>query len=253
MIKNPKSICAVLALLSAVSCQSKSSERDAVAAPQHSELRLETGGLHSFESSSLKTNGALSLSKIHFVDGQNSLSWSWNSSADSLSIKVPVNYQKEHRPLGTPMNKRTIFRSWIYSEAIQKNSRLKFNFKKDGQSVCSTSFALNFSGWRLISIPYDLMEGQARRKMDEVVISLAGTSTGEIFFDGFKADNMEDIRWSWNDYQQQLKRDKGIRVDRLAINNSDNKPLHQQPLSAEIIAAIEGIKSKLRRSHWRPF
>ena len=211
-----------------------------------SSVDLKPLGVHqtySFEKGLEEKSDSLRMSEAHYITGFSSLRWTWRNPSDSLQIRVPVKYKKPDRSATKAKAVRTIFRVWIYSETRQDGA-LRFKFLKAGKECCSAEFNLNFVGWRLMSYPFDVMEGDPFEHMDEIVVIPVGSNEGIVYLDALSPNVMEDVRWSWPDYHQRFERKE--KVTTLDINSAASERLAKLPLASKHAQSISHVKEKIK-------
>lgn len=157
----------------------------------------------SFEDSSIPPfittkNGDLSLSKVHYKDGVQSLRWKYSPNS-ILSIKKDLHFEKKD-PAGVDTYLST-FTVWLYNEKASDN-KVEFQFLKDGKVCTSFAYNINFTGWRAVYVSYERdMEGTPLEGMNEIVVK-SPEESGILYFDMLLTASKTDHRHHTNDIHQ---------------------------------------------------
>lgn len=160
------------------------------------------GQMMSFEESQVPTcitgaDSQLSLSKIHYKDGKQSMKWSF-SPGSVLSVKKDIGFEKKD-----PTGKDTYLSAcivWIYNEQPQ-DKVIQFQFLKNGRTCSSFPFGINFKGWRAAWVCYERdMQGTPEEGMDELRI-VAPDVKSTLFIDHLLTASKVDARQQTADLQ----------------------------------------------------
>jgi chondroitin-sulfate-ABC endolyase/exolyase len=145
------------------------------------------------------TNSTLALSDARYIDGKQSLRWSWNGGPAWLVIHHAITYEPGPKKVSGEPAAYT-FAPWIYLRQPMPGT-LHFTFGRQGQPKpdCGFEFGLDFSGWRTAWLAFDRdMQGKPAQGMDQVRIETpAGVDQGELFLDSIVLSEVVDAR---NDY-----------------------------------------------------
>ncbi|MDL2214600.1 chondroitinase [Dysgonomonas sp. OttesenSCG-928-M03] len=143
-------------------------------------------------------NSKLSVSPLHYKDGQSSLSWKFNSGGE-LIISKNLHFEDKD-PTGEDTYLST-FVVWIYNEEPAE-AHIEFEFYKDGKKCTSFPFGINFKGWRAAWVSYDRdMQGKPEEGMNEIRIKAPSGLNGELFFDQLVTAAKADHRHHTPDVQ----------------------------------------------------
>ena len=190
--------CAALILLSGIA-QAASGRVELVAEdPASPIISFETGDLPG----SLQPGGGstVQLSDRHYLNGSQSLKWTWNGASDLyFNCEIPfVSDQKAYNQL--KRGAVSVFSFWVYSEKALPGAKLRVEF---GEADCGFDFFLNFTGWRTCSVAFTRdMDGTPREGMRGLRIKApANVPSGELFIDRIILASVDDIRYQWPDPQ----------------------------------------------------
>lgn len=143
----------------------------------------------------------LMLSSDRFIDGRQSLQWSWSGGPATLRIQQPIGYDAQPpRLLGMPAG--STFAPWVYLTEPMEGA-LRFSFFKDGEEACRFPFHLQFTGWRTAWVLFDRdMTGTPTPGMNELRIdSPPGVESGTLYLDAIVLANNVDHRFQFADEQ----------------------------------------------------
>ncbi len=181
------------------------------------------------------------LSKKHYKAGGQSLSWGFKEN-DFIKINCSLGNITRTGGYGGTYSKATFF-VWVYSEKIQKDASLTFNFNIGAKTTGHFSFPLDFRGWQRAALRYHWQpqfEGSISGKTDNITI--VGKGAGSCFIDLICYNTIVDFR-------QQLKpgeeKWQSVKVD------SKKYPLPKK-LSDKQLKELHAVKSamiKCQRPH----
>lgn len=142
-------------------------------------------------------HSALSLSDIHYKDGKHSLEWAFNPNS-VLKITKDLKFEKKD-PTGKDLY-LSAFIVWVYNEEPQ-DTKIEFQFLKDGKKCTSFPFGINFKGWRAAWVCYERdMQGVPEEGMNEIRI-VAPNTKGRLFIDHLITASKVDARQQTADLQ----------------------------------------------------
>ncbi len=151
---------------------------------------------------SLQTTGGsvVELTGRHYINGSQSLRWSWNGAAELVFDRaIPfVSDQKASDEL--KRGALCVFSFWVYNEHAMPGAKLRVDF---GQADCGFDFGLDFTGWRTCSVAFTRdMQGTPKEGMRGLRIKAPdNAAAGEVFIDRIILANVDDIRYQWPDAQ----------------------------------------------------
>ncbi|WP_168442221.1 chondroitinase family polysaccharide lyase [Pontiella desulfatans] len=160
-------------------------------------LSFESGALPA----SLSVQGAeVELSGKHFINGSQSLRWSWKEPSNLYFDRVIPYVTGQEATDELARGAVCIFSFWVYSEKALPGARLRIDF---GRNDCGFDFGLGFTGWRTCSVAFDRdMEGIPQKGMRGLRITAPSqVASGELFIDRIILANIDDIRYQWADPQ----------------------------------------------------
>lgn len=125
-------------------------------------------------------NSKLSISPLHYKDGNYSLQWMFDAGGE-LTISKDLHFEKKD-PAGSDTY-LSVFAIWVYNEK-PVDSIIEFEFIKDDKKCSSFPFSINFKGWRAAWVSYERdMYGKPEEGMNKIRIKAPADISGELFFD----------------------------------------------------------------------
>ncbi|MGL4909382.1 MAG: chondroitinase family polysaccharide lyase [Bacteroidales bacterium] len=181
---------------------------------------------------------SLAINNQHSKHGRHCLSFAWTK--DSASISLKRNIQWATRSNDTLAY---TFIYWLYSLEKQSDVVLRFEFLKDSTVCAWFDYGLDFVGWREAWIAFDRdMQGLPKADMDELRITVLGSSEGRLFFDLMIPSSLQDLRQRTSDTQI-LK--VGAAQQRLANLPDSTVSLPINSEDSSVLKKIEGRLSQL--------
>lgn len=142
---------------------------------------------------------ALTMDTSHIRFEKKSVRWDWLSGA---SISIPINFAFRSQDQRVHGKNHPTFSFWIYSER-KLFGKLKFDFMRGENRLCSFEFRLNFSGWRTAWLSYLRdMNGVPGDYIDTLLISAPESEpSGTFYFDQIVPCSYIDPRFHTPDAQ----------------------------------------------------
>ncbi|MGL4363589.1 MAG: chondroitinase family protein, partial [Bacteroidales bacterium] len=158
-------------------------------------LSFEDGEVH-FKSTSTAN---LAVNNQHSKLGRHSLVFTWVKDSTSISLQRKIKLVPNH---DIHDNSTNMFIYWIYSLKKQTNAVLRFEFLKANRLCTWFDYNLDFSGWREAWVSFDRdMQGNLTNDMDELRITVLGSSEGTLFFDLIRPSSLQHLRNGMPDVQ----------------------------------------------------
>lgn len=196
-------------------------------------------------------NSTVTVSDARYIDGKQSLRWTWKGGPAWLVIHHPIAYVPGRQRLFGEAAGNT-FAPWIYLHQPMQG-KLHFTFGKQGQSKpnCGFEFGLDFSGWRTAWLMYNRdMQGKPVVGMNEIRIQTPRSADhGEIYLDSIVLSELVDARHPYPDRQVPYVNKKAITqhwLPQLSLLKLAANPM-TSTASQEQLAAVDVIVRRVEQ------
>ncbi len=143
---------------------------------------------------------SLELSGRHYINGSQSLRWSWNGTSELFFDRAIPYVSDQDATAELERGAVCVFSFWVYNEKPLPGKSLRVEF---GDADCGFDFGLDFTGWRTCAVAFGRdMDGTPRKGMRGLRIKAPKrAASGQLFIDRIILANIDDIRYQWPDAQ----------------------------------------------------